>query len=185
VGGRQIQNTGTLAGNLCNASPAADGTPNLIALDASVELASPRGRRNLPVAEFITGNRKTARAANEIVTALLIPKRKGDARSTFVKLGARKYLVISIAMVAAVIEADRDIVTRAAIAVGSCSLIAQRLPELERALAGVALDRLADIVTPEHLHALAPITDVRATKEYRQDAAVELVRRGLRSFVPC
>ncbi|MBL8893564.1 MAG: FAD binding domain-containing protein [Rhizobiales bacterium] len=185
VGGRQIQNTGTLAGNLCNASPAADGTPNLMALDASVELASPRGTRSMPVSDFVTGNRKTARAANEIVTALLIPKRKGEARSTFVKLGARKYLVISIAMVAAVIEADRNIVTRAAIAVGSCSLIAQRLPELERALVGAALIRLPEIVTPQHLGALAPINDVRATAEYRQDAAVELVRRTLRSFVPC
>jgi CO/xanthine dehydrogenase FAD-binding subunit len=185
VGGRQIQNTGTLAGNLCNASPAADGTPNLIALSALVELASPRGRRNLSVGEFVTGNRKTARAADEIVTALLIPKHKSDARSTFVKLGARKYLVISIAMVAAVIEAERDIVTRAAIAVGSCSLIAQRLPALEQALVGAALDRLADNVRPEHLRALAPINDVRATKEYRQDAVVELVLRALRSFAQC
>ena len=185
VGGRQIQNTGTLAGNLCNASPAADGTPNLLALDALVEIASPRGTRSMPVGDFVTGNRKTARAANEIVTALLIPKRKGEARSTFVKLGARKYLVISIAMVAAVIETDRNIVTRAAIAVGSCSLIAQRLPELERALVGAALGRLPEIVTPQHLGALAPINDVRATAEYRQDAAVELVRRALRSFVPC
>jgi len=185
VGGRQIQNTATLAGNLCNASPAADGTPNLIALDALVELVSPRGTRTMPAAEFVTGNRKTVRAADEIVTALLIPKPKGDARSTFVKLGARRYLVISIAMIAAVIEAERGVVTRAAIAVGSCSLIAQRLPELEQALLGVAPDRLAEIVRPEHLRALAPIDDVRATREYRQDAAVELVRRALRSFGPC
>ncbi|MBL8909047.1 MAG: FAD binding domain-containing protein [Rhizobiales bacterium] len=185
VGGRQIQNTGTLAGNLCNASPAADGTPNLVALDALVELASPRGTRLMPVGDFVTGNRKTARGADEIVTALLVPKRKGDARSTFVKLGARKYLVISIAMVAAVIEAERNIVTRAALAVGSCSLIARRLPELERALIGAAIDRLDGIVSPEHLGALAPISDVRATAEYRQDAAVELVRRALRSFAPC
>ena len=185
VGGRQIQNTGTLAGNLCNASPAADGTPNLLALDALVEIASPRGTRSMPVGDFVTGNRKTARASDEIVTALLIPKPKSDARSTFVKLGARKYLVISIAMVAAIIEADRNIVTRAAVAVGSCSLIAQRLPELEQALVGVALGRLPEIVTPQHLGALAPINDVRATREYRQDAAVELVRRALRSFALC
>ena len=185
VGGRQIQNTDTLAGNLCNASPAADGTPNLIALDALVQLASPGGTRSMPVGDFVTGNRKTARASDEIVTALLIPKPKSDARSTFVKLGARKYLVISIAMVAAIIEADRNIVTRAAVAVGSCSLIARRLPELEQALVGVALGRLPEIVTPQHLGALAPINDVRATREYRQDAAVELVRRALRSFALC
>lgn len=185
IGGRQIQNTGTLAGNLCNASPAADGTPNLIALDALVELASPRGKRTMPAADFVTGNRKTARASNEIVTALLIPKLKGDARSTFVKLGARKYLVISIAMVAAVVETDRNVVTRAAVAVGSCNLVAQRLSTLEQALVGVALDRLAEIVTPDHLRALAPINDVRATAAYRQDAAIELVRRAIRGFAKC
>ena len=185
VGGRQIQNTGTLAGNLCNASPAADGTPNLIALDATVELASPRGKRIMPAAQFVTGNRKTARAPDEIVTALLVPKPKSDARSSFVKLGARKYLVISIAMVAAVIEIERNLVRRAAIAVGSCSLIPQRLPDLETALRGAPIDQVADAVKPEHIASLRPISDVRATAEYRQDAAVELVRRALRMLVPC
>src|SRR5215813_7731557 len=89
VGGAQIQNAGTLCGNLCNASPAADGTPNLLALDASVELSSARGARHLPIAEFVTGSRAIARRSDEMVTALIVPKAKGDTRSTFLKLGAR------------------------------------------------------------------------------------------------
>jgi CO/xanthine dehydrogenase FAD-binding subunit len=185
VGGRQIQNTGTVAGNLCNASPAADGTPNLVALDAMVELSTPGRVRTLPVSQFVTGNRQTARGSDEIVTALIIPKHKATARSSFVKLGARKYLVISIAMVATVIETVSNRVGRAAVAVGSCSVVPQRLPELETALTGVSLDRVSDVVQSEHVAGLSPINDVRATAEYRQEAAVELVRRALRMVSSC
>src|SRR5262245_26833034 len=89
VGGVQIQNRGTLAGNICTASPAGDGAPNLLALDASVELASTQGRRVVPMAGFIDGYRHTQCRADEIVTALLVPKPRGPARSRFLKLGAR------------------------------------------------------------------------------------------------
>ncbi|MGE0119940.1 MAG: xanthine dehydrogenase family protein subunit M [Dongiaceae bacterium] len=181
VGGVQIQNAGTLCGNLCNASPAADGTPNLLALDAEVELASARGTRRLPVAAFITGNRATARRPDEMVTALLVPKPASAARAIFLKLGARAYLVISIVMVSAVLEiADGRTVARARLAVGSCSAVAQRLPQLEQALAGRRLDpALADLVQPAHLAPLSPIDDVRGTAAYRRDAALTLIRRAL------
>jgi len=184
VGGVQIQNAGTIAGNLCNASPAADGTPNLLALDAQVELASARGMRRLPVAAFVTGSRAIARRADEMVTALLVPKPVREARSTFLKLGARKYLVISIVMVGAVAEIADGVIAAARIAVGSCSAVPQRLPQLERALAGRRLDStLADLVRPEHLTPLSPIDDVRGTAAYRRDAALTLVRRTLRELV--
>ena len=105
IGGAQIQNRGTLAGNICTASPAGDGAPNLLVLEARVELASLGATRLLRLAEFITGYRHTACRSDEIVTAILIPKR-GAARGHFRKLGARKYLVISIVMVAGVVETD-------------------------------------------------------------------------------
>jgi CO/xanthine dehydrogenase FAD-binding subunit len=180
VGGVQIQNAGTLCGNLCNASPAADGTPNLLALDARVELTSLRETRRLPVADFVTGNRATARRADEMVTALLVPKPARAARSTFLKLGARKYLVISIAMVAAVVEIADGAVAAARIAVGSCSAVPQRLPQLEQALVDRRLDAaLAHVAQPAHLAPLSPIDDVRGTADYRRDAALALVRRAL------
>ena len=106
VGGVQIQNRGTLAGNICTASPAGDGAPNLLALEAHIELASQAGRRVVPMAEFIDGYRRTQCRADEIVTGILVPKPRNAARSHFVKLGARKYLVISIVMVAGVVETD-------------------------------------------------------------------------------
>lgn len=180
VGGVQIQNAGTVCGNLCNASPAADGIPNLLALDARVELASAGGRREVPVGEFVTGNRRTLRRPGELVTAVLIPAPARAARSTFLKLGARKYLVISIVMVAAVVETDGDSIAAARIAVGSCSAAAKRLPALEQRLAGQRLSpALADLVQEGDLSPLSPIDDVRGTAAYRIDAARTLVGRTL------
>jgi CO/xanthine dehydrogenase FAD-binding subunit len=184
IGGIQIQNAGTLCGNLCNASPAADGTPNLLALDAVVDLSSARATRRLPVAGFVTGSRAIARRPEEMVTALIVPKPKGDTRSTFLKLGARRYLVISIVMVAAVLEIADGTVAGARIAVGSCSTVAQRLPALEAALAGRRLDAsLAERVRPEHLTPLSPIDDVRGTATYRREAALTIVQRAIRELV--
>ena len=184
VGGVQIQNAGTLCGNLCNASPAADGTPNLLALDASVELSSARETRRLPVAQFVTGSRAILRRPEEMITAIIVPKPKHAARSTFLKLGARKYLVISIVMVAVVMEvADGSTVASARIAVGSCSAVAQRLAGLEAALAGRRLDAsLADLAQPEHLAPLSPIDDVRGAAAYRREAALTIVKRAIREL---
>ncbi len=181
IGGRQIQNAGTLAGNLCNASPAADGVPCLLALDAEVELASARGTRRLPVAEFVRGNRRTARRPDELMTAIIVPRCAEAARSTFLKLGARRYLVISIVMVAALIEAAPDgAIAAARIAVGACSAAAQRLPLLEAVLRGRRLaSGIGCLVAAEHLGELAPIDDVRGTAAYRREAARRLVARAL------
>jgi len=181
VGGAQIQNVGTVAGNICNASPAADGVPALLALDAEVELAALDAVRRLPLKEFIAGIRRTLRRPDELVTAVLVPAWSSDARSVFLKLGARRYLVISIVMVAACIEAGPDgAVARATVAVGACSEVAQRLTKLEAKLLGRPLaPALADLARPDDLAPLAPITDVRGTAEYRRDAALTLVRRAL------
>lgn len=183
VGGAQIQNTGTVAGNLCNASPAADGVPPLLALNASVELASAKGVRQLPLQEFILGPRKTALRQGELVTAVLVPRPKTAAASHFLKLGARKYLVISIAMAGAVIEHKSGKVVNARVAVGACSPVALRLAALESELKGKRFDAsLADWVNPAQLAALEPIADVRASADYRKQAALELVRRLLREM---
>lgn len=148
VGGRQVQARGTIGGNLCNASPAADGAPPLLVLDAELELASQRGRRRLKLSEFILGNRRTARAADELLVALHVPAERAEARSVFLKLGARSHLVISIAMVAADAEGR--------VAVGACSEVA----------------RLWDG------DPLTPMDDVRGSAAYRHAAAAELVARA-------
>lgn len=178
IGGQQIQNRGTLVGNLCTASPAGDGIPNLIALDAEVEIASARGLRVAPVESFLDGYRHTACAPDEIVLALRIPKRQPGARGAFLKLGARRYLVISIVMAAAVIETDADgAITQARIVVGACSPVAHRLPALEARLIGRPLSpALATLVEPDDLAELAPLDDMRASAAYRLAAAAALTR---------
>jgi CO/xanthine dehydrogenase FAD-binding subunit len=184
VGSVQIQNRGTIAGNLCNASPAADGVPPLLALDAEVEMVSCAGSRRMPLAEFIVGNRKTQRRPDELLTAVWIPRTLEDAHSTFLKLGARRYLVISISMVAVVVLVDDGRVTTARIAVGSCSAVARRLHGLEGDLIGAPVrGGLGGLVTSGHLAPLSPIDDVRATGDYRRDASLTLVRRALDACV--
>ena len=181
VGGVQIQNAGTLAGNLCNASPAADGAPNLAALEAEVELSAADGVRRLPVTDFLTGNRTTALESNEIVTAVLVPKLPGAAASAFLKLGARRYLVISIVMIGIVLVPDGGTVGNARIAVGACSPVTRRLPALEAALNGRPLDAaLGEAVSAETVETvLTPIDDVRGSAGFRMDATLTMLRRGL------
>lgn len=181
IGSIQIQNRGTLGGNLCNASPAADSVPPLLTLDARVEIASARGTRELALGDFIRGNRQTDLGPDEIVTAVLVPRRNSDLASHFVKLGARRYLVISIAMIAVALRRAADgAIAEARVAVGSCSAVAQRLKDLETALIGRrSVSEIAAIVTPGKLASLSPIDDVRASAAYRRDAATTLVRRAV------
>jgi CO/xanthine dehydrogenase FAD-binding subunit len=183
VGGMQIQNTATVAGNLCNASPAADGTPVLLAMGARVVLQSARGIRELAVDEFVLGNRRTARAADELVVALRIPAWSERARSAFAKLGGRRYLTIAVTAVAVVVDGGPDGTVRAAgIAVGSCAPAARRLPALEARLVGARGD-LGALVADGDLAPLAPIDDVRGSAEYRIDATRTLLRRALGELV--
>jgi CO/xanthine dehydrogenase FAD-binding subunit len=184
VGSVQIQNAGTIAGNLCNASPAADGVPPLLTLDASIDITSKDSIRQLPLTDFILGNRRTDLKPGELVTAIRVPADACVGRSSFLKLGARRYLVISIAMASARLTIDGGKVAAAALAVGSCSEVARRLPELERALVGRSADAsIADCLEPAHLAGLAPIDDVRASGAYRLEAAGQLVARVLASVV--
>lgn len=181
VGAKQIQNRGTLGGNLCNASPAADGVPALLILDAEVCLASATHERRVPLEGFIQGPRQTALRPGELVTGIHIPAPSLSGHSTFLKLGARRYLVISIAMVAIRLVIENGLIQQAALALGACGPRATRLADAEAALIGQAPDPYvltADLIQPY----LAPIDDARADAAYRADAALELLRRGVSQF---
>lgn len=180
VGSVQIQNSATVAGNLCNASPAADGVPPLLALDAEVEIAWATGRRRLPLGDFITGVRRTALRPGEMVAAIHVPRAAGQGCSRFLKLGARRYMVISIASVAVRVVVKDGRADRLAIAVGSCSPVAVRLYALEDRLRGLPLSDLTGAVDAGLVGAaLSPIADLRGDAGYRGQAAVELLRRAL------
>lgn len=179
VGSVQIQNAATIAGNICNASPAADGMPPLLALGATVEMSSARaGVRQLPLADFVTGVRQTALANDELVTAILVPPHPKNSTSAFEKLGSRTHLVISIVMTAVNVALDDDgRLSDVRVAVGACSATAMRLPELEKSLIGTRPEDLA--IPRQHLAALSPIDDVRGSASYRYEAAAEQIKRAI------
>ena len=180
IGAVQIQNSGTIGGNLCTASPAADSVPCLMALDAEIELSSVRGRRRLELAKFLTGARQTALAPDELVVAIHVPETAETGVSAFHKLGARHYLVISIAMVAVRLAVDCGRISAARIAVGACAPVAVRLRELEDALIDSDVKdapELARETITGISSSLSPIADVRASAEYRHRAAAEISQR--------
>jgi CO/xanthine dehydrogenase FAD-binding subunit len=189
VGGWQVQNRGTLGGNVCNASPAADGVVALLALGAEVVLTSlsvdvPANLqiRAIPLTDFVLGNRQTAKLPLELLTQIRLPLHSARARSVFLKLGHRKYLVISIVMVAVLLDFDdRGLVTKCRVAIGSCAKAALRIRDLERLIIGLQKNNVMQAVEKNLLIVAAtvdPIDDVRGTAAYRLVAAQELVGRA-------
>ena len=185
VGSKQIQNQATIAGNLCNASPAADSVPALLILDAEIELTGANGTRQMPLSEFIAGNRQTELASDELLTAIIIPRMSATGTSAFHKLGSRRYLVISIVMSAVrLLKGPLGEVMTASVSVGACSAVAQRIPALEHALIAQPFDQsLADLISADQFAHLTPIDDIRAPASYRNWAMQESIRRAIRSCV--
>lgn len=179
VGSLQIQNRATVVGNICNASPAADGVPPLLTLNTMVEVASTSGNRFVRLNEFIIGVRQIALAKDEFVVALHVPEMPTKTRAAFEKLGSRQYLVISIAMVATTVTVEDGVIKDVGLAVGSCSPVARRLPEFERFLTGRKVSEVEVLAIDEDdlLSPLDPISDVRGSGEYRLDVVAELCRR--------
>jgi len=181
IGGVQVQNAGTIVGNLCTASPAGDSIPALLALDAEVELLSLQRTRRMGLDEFIVGYRKTVREAHELVSNVYIPEVAANSSSTFEKFGTRSYLVISLAMVAVSVRRDAaGSIADLRIAVGACSPVAMRLVALERRLLKERLSgQVAPTITVDDVSALTPIDDIRCTAKYRFDLVPVLIRRAL------
>ena len=173
VGGQQIQNRGTVVGNVCNASPAADGVPVLMALGASLEIRSLKAQRWTSLESFVLGPRKISLEAGEIVTAIEVPLTALITQSLFLKMGSRRYLVISIVMLAAQWQPGQ--VCR--IAIGACSPVARRLASLEAwYLEGMQPAKRVEAINAS-LSLLRPIDDVRADQDYRHDLARELCEK--------
>ncbi|WP_321803454.1 FAD binding domain-containing protein [Burkholderia sp. BCC1993] len=183
IGPRQIRVQGTIGGNVCHASPVADGIPALLALDARVELASVRGVRRLSLAEFLPGPRRTALHADELLVAVLFAQPRAHDRSSFIKCTNRDGAAIAVVSAAAQLRARTDgTIEAAAVAVGGASDVARRLRVLETALAGRRYDELADVIAAAPLAELSPVDDCRATALHR----IHLARVAIaRAFTCC
>lgn len=166
IGGLQIQNRGTIGGNIANASPAGDTLPVFAAADAVIVLRSTNGERRVPFNEFYTGYRKSVRRSDELIVAVEISRQNGA--QWFRKVGTRAAQAISKIVVAAVRDA------RPRIAFGSVAPTVIRLPKTEAALAsGGSIDDAVNILERE----IAPIDDVRSTADYRRRVSANLLRR--------
>lgn len=180
VGSVQIRNRATLAGNLCNASPAADTPPVLLALGASLELQGRGGQRSLSIDDFFVGYRQTSLEPGELITAITVPGRERSS-SAFLKLGVRRAMEISIVCVGAMVELDEaGRVSSAGIGIGSVAPTTVRAKKGEAVLIGSepSTDLFAEagrLAASE----CSPIDDLRASGEYRHAMVPVLVRRAL------
>jgi CO/xanthine dehydrogenase FAD-binding subunit len=183
IGAVQIQNRGTLGGNVVNASPAGDSLPVLAAYDAELEIGSARGLRHVAFNTFYTGYRRTVLAADELLVAVRLPKLKAGERDFFCKVGTRRAQAISKVVMAARAAASERVIESIRIAVGSVAPTVIRAPQTEALLMGQAItpdiikqaqDRLAREVSP--------ITDLRSTEHYRRTVTGNVLAKCLRQL---
>ena len=177
VGALQIQARATIGGNIGTSSPVGDGLPPLLALDAELELASPRGRRRVPYREFCTGYRITALAPDELIAIVHVPVPVAGTRLVWRKVGTRRAQSISKVMGAAAIALDGEVVREARIALGAVADRPIRVAAVEAAVRGLPLAHAADAARAALAGAIQPITDVRSTAPYRLAVAANLVAR--------
>lgn len=183
VGSPALRNRATIVGNIVTASPANDTISALRVLEADITLASERGIRSAPLADFHTGVRRTVMADDEMVTGISFPSLAANARGLFVKLGLRRAQAISVVHLAAVLEFDGETVIGARLALGSVAPTIDRLPEVEESLLGQKLTtELIDAAAQLAQAAVSPIDDLRATADYRIDLIAVMVRRTLQAL---
>jgi xanthine dehydrogenase small subunit len=184
VGALQIQARGTLGGNIATSSPVGDTLPVLLALDAVIEVASAAGgARRIEYGDFLTGYRKTALGADELIVAVRFPPRPAGARQTWRKMGTRRAQSISKVMFAGCAQVEGGVIRHVRLALGAVADRPVRARAAEAAVLGQAPGRAAaelarDAVASE----IVPIDDVRSTADYRRAAASNVVARFIENL---
>ena len=168
----QLRNRATAVGNLCNASPAADMAPILLALGASVVVWGPSGERTVPLLQFFAGVKRTSLSAYEIVTGIRIPTPAPNLRSAFLKQQRLRGHDLAVVSVAGTYAPTTGLLR---LALGSCAPTPLALPPIS--VKGVSRSAMVDEAARETLAAASPISDVRASAEYRRAVLPVLVRR--------
>jgi carbon-monoxide dehydrogenase medium subunit len=181
MGSWQIRNLATVGGNLCNASPAADTAPPLLAYEAELVIVGPRGTRVVPITKFFTGYRRTALGEGEILKEIVIGKRAWSGWS-YIKLGRRSSFTLSIVSVAVLTSTRGGVLEDVRIALGSVAPTPIRAYRAEEYLRGrevslEVLERAAEIAREE----VSPIDDVRASAWYRREMVYRLTLDALKT----
>ncbi len=183
IGAIQIQNRGTLGGNIVNASPAGDSLPVLAAFDAEVEIGSLGGARRVSIHQFYTGYRQTVLQPDELVLAVRVPKLKPGERSFFHKVGTRRAQAISKVVMAAKAEVSDGRIERISIGIGSVAPTVIRAPRTEALLTQSSPD--PELLLQVHRtisEEVTPITDLRSTERYRRQVTANVLDRMLRQL---
>jgi carbon-monoxide dehydrogenase medium subunit len=177
----QVRNIATIGGNLCSALPSADTAPPLIALNASLTIVGPRGERDLPVGDFFTGPRESVLKRDEILTVIAIPKPEPLSSGCYLKLMRRQAMDLALVGVAACLTLDSgNVCKEARVALGAVAPTPIRVPEIEAALVGRRIDE-ALVAEASRIAGMQcrPITDIRASLEYRCSMVEVFTRRAL------
>lgn len=181
VASTQIRSKGTMVGNMCNASPSADTPPILLAQNATVLIHTPNGERHCKMDEFFVGFKKTALEPGEIVTGLVIPPLKENEHCAYIKHAVRKAMDLAIVGVAAKLTMDGDVCTDAKITMGAVAVTCIHSPNAEKALTGRKLtDEVIEEASIAAMNDCSPISDIRASKEYRKDMIRVFTKRAIR-----
>ena len=180
IGSIQVKGRATMGGNLCNASPAADSVPALIAAGAIACIAGPKGRREAPVEDFVLGPGKTSLAAGELVVSFLLPRREPHSGDAYLRFTPRTEMDIAVVGAGVNLTLDpKGVCSRARVSLGAVAARALLVPEAAAALIGskvdeAALKRLAAAASA----ACRPIDDKRGTKEFRTKVAGVMAERA-------
>ncbi len=180
IGSTQVQGRATIAGNLCNASPAADSVPAMVAVGATARIVGPRGRRDVPVEDVPAGPGKTSLARDEMVESILLPARAAGSGDAYLRFIPRTEMDIAVVGVGVWLAVDASgTCTAARVALGAVAARVLLVPEAAAAIVGSKLDdaamaRLAAAASA----ACRPIDDKRGTKEFRTEVAGVLARRA-------
>ncbi len=179
----QVRNAGTVGGNITNAVPSADLPPILIALNATVKLVGVKGERSLPLEELFTGPGKTVLGQDELITEIVIPDQEMTG-STYIKFGLRASGALAVVGVAVAVNVENDVIKDARVALGAVAATPVRAKKTEKFLKGKKItdDLLAEagvIASGE----CKPISDIRASAEYRTDLVRVFTKRALRKAI--
>ena len=186
VASTQIRAKGTMAGNICNASPSCDTAPNLLAQGAKILVQGPNKDRIIQAEDFFLGVKKTSLEPGEIVTGIVIPPLAENERAAYIKHAVRKAMDLAIIGVAVKIKVEDGICTDAHIALGAVAATPIRAPKAEEALIGKALtDEVIVKASEEAMDSCHPISDIRASAEYRKDMIRVFTKRAVRQAMEC
>ena len=179
LGSVQIRNVATIGGNLCNCSPSADMALPLLVMEAKVRLQTAKASRDIPLNEFFVGPGESCLASDEILTEILLEPLQQNIKTTFLKKGRMK-MDLAIASVAVLLKMEGEKCRKARIAAGSVAPVPLRLYKVETLLEGTTISK-KPVAEAQQLAAesVSPISDIRATEEYRRQILGVLVKRAL------